>query len=333
MWPTLLFITGIGALTSNRVDAFAAAESTKDSGYLRPPSRLFAIAAANDANENQPLHLATYFQEPFQVAVSQLSPSRIVDMLPAGSSSTSDNNNNAKPLRQQLFTSPLISVLYERVLPPLWEAGLRIGGPDAEYRAAEAFFRQQLDDESGSKNYDSSPRVLLDLSCGTGFVGLRFALKQKQSLFDHVFALDYSPQMLQELVSSVQRRRQKEVTPKLSILRGDAQNLPFQDNSMDAIHWGAAMHCVPNAEQALQEVYRVLKPGGILYATTFLRPFPDLVFRFFTVPELQVMAKQVGFGTTNTKNTVDNTTNTAISTSSALKVEGKGVYGILKAVK
>ena len=225
------------------------------------------------------------------------------------SSSTETPLANSQPLRQQLFTSPLISVLYERILPPLWEAGLRIGGPEAEYQAAADFLL--------SKESPSGTNTLLDLSCGTGFVGQRFALAQQ---YKHVFSLDYSPQMLTELVQSLQR--QSLPPHKLSIIRGDAGSLPFQDNSLDAIHWGAAMHCVPNAEQALAEVYRVLKPGGKLYATTFLRPFPDVVFRFFTVEELETMARDVGFGDKN-----DN------GDSSILQVEGRGVYGIIKAIK
>lgn len=68
--------------------------------------------------------------------------------------------------------------------------------------------------------------------------------------------------MLTEVVQSL--KRQSLPSQKLSIVRGDADSLPFQDNSLDAIHWGAAMHCVPNAEEALQEVCRALKPGGKL---------------------------------------------------------------------
>ena len=272
------------------------------------------------------LDLASYFKAEYQDAATRLSPTSIVDMVSLSSTpsafSSSTEVSNPKPLRQQLFTSPLISVLYERVLPPLWEAGLRIGGPDAEYRAAADFLVT-----SDLQKKPSPPRVLLDLSCGTGFVGQRFAWNagrrdndgSTSGSYDHIFALDYSTQMLGELVNSLQRQRQQS-TPSLpiSILRGDAGKLPFQNDSLDAIHWGAAMHCVPNAELAFQEIYRVLKPGGRLYATTFLRPFPDIVFRFFSVEELKGIATQTGFG--------DNGDD-------FLQVEGKGVYGIVKAIK
>ena len=272
------------------------------------PTRHYSEIFSSSSTFVEELDLTTYFLPEFQEKASKLSCREITEMIPA-SATSSTTSNAQKPLRQQLFTSPLISVLYERILPPLWEAGLRIGGPEAEYQAAAKFLKDEDYDKSGSG-------VLLDLSCGTGFVGLRFAKAQQ---YKHVFSLDYSFQMLTELVQSLQRRSSSPALP-LSILRGDAGNLPFQGNSIDAIHWGAAMHCVPNAEQALKEVYRVLKPGGKLYATTFLRPFPDVVFRFFTVEELDEMARQVGFGNSN-----DN--------SSLLQVEGRGVYGIVIAIK
>mmetsp|Transcript_20610 Transcript_20610/g.30203 ORF Transcript_20610/g.30203 Transcript_20610/m.30203 type:complete len:137 (+) Transcript_20610:3-413(+) len=130
--------------------------------------------------------------------------------------------------------------------------------------------------------------------------------------FQHVFGLDYSYQMLSECVASV--NRQGEGNAPLSIIRGDAGYLPFEDGSFDAVHWGAAMHCVPDVEAAMAEVYRVLKPGGRLYATTFLRPFPDIVFRFFDVDEMESLARQAGFD-------------------GSLTVEGISVYGILRAIK
>lgn len=220
-----------------------------------------------------------------------------------GSSNVGKCFTNTKPLRQQLFTSPLISTLYERVLPPLWSAGLRIGGPDEEYNSAASFLVQDSD-----KNL-----ALLDMSCGTGFVGRRFA---SSGSCEQVFALDYSEQMLNECVASIQR--EKETESPICVIRGDAGSLPFNDNVFDCVNWGAAMHCVPDADAAMSEVYRVLKPGGKVYATTFLRPFPDIIFRFFTVDEIEQLARNAGFN--NNKN-------------SSLNVEGRGVYGILKATK
>ena len=223
--------------------------------------------------------------------------------LPA--SKTSASSITGQPLRQELFTSPVISTLYERVLPPLWEMGLRIGGPDAEYKSAASHLLGDDDDDTAPVE-----KIALDLSCGTGFVGRRLAASKE---FRHVFALDYSPQMLTECIRSIQRENE-EILP-ISILRGDAQCLPFQDDTIDAIHWGVAMHCVPDVEKAISEVYRVLKKDGKLYATTFLRPFPDVVFRFFTVNELKTLSYDAGFDSTK------------------FKVEGRGVYGIIRATK
>lgn len=47
--------------------------------------------------------------------------------------------------------------------------------------------------------------------------------------------------------------------------------LPHQ-GSIDAIHAGAALHCWPSPTAAASEISRVLRPGGVFVASTFLQP-------------------------------------------------------------
>lgn len=59
-------------------------------------------------------------------------------------------------------------------------------------------------------------------------------------------------------------------------VRADVGRLPFATGSVDAIHAGAALHCWPNPEAAMAEISRVLKPGGVFVASTFLTVFAPL---------------------------------------------------------
>ena len=77
---------------------------------------------------------------------------------------------------------------------------------------------------------------------------------------------DLSPTMLEE----TRRRCVEENIPVPELIRCDSAKLPFATNSISAIHSGAAIHCWPNLSQSLAEVYRVLKPGGVFYTTTFI---------------------------------------------------------------
>jgi ubiquinone/menaquinone biosynthesis C-methylase UbiE len=63
----------------------------------------------------------------------------------------------------------------------------------------------------------------------------------------------------------------------LSFMKGDAQNLPFPDNSLDAVINVEASHCYPDFPKFLREVNRVLRPGGhFLYADfRFSDLFPE----------------------------------------------------------
>ena len=60
------------------------------------------------------------------------------------------------------------------------------------------------------------------------------------------------------------------ISPLPEFVRCDAAKLPFKTNSLDALHAGAAMHCWPRLSAVLEEIHRVLKPGGKFYASTFL---------------------------------------------------------------
>ncbi|WP_338101579.1 phthiotriol/phenolphthiotriol dimycocerosates methyltransferase [Mycobacterium ulcerans] len=59
--------------------------------------------------------------------------------------------------------------------------------------------------------------------------------------------------------------------PGLDFVRGDAENLPFEDESFDVVLNVEASHCYPHFSRFLAEVVRVLRPGGYLLYTD-LRP-------------------------------------------------------------
>ena len=65
--------------------------------------------------------------------------------------------------------------------------------------------------------------------------------------------------------------RERHNLPGLDFVQGDADNLPFGDQSFDAVINVEASHCYPRFSRFLAEVARVLRPGGhFLYAD--LRP-------------------------------------------------------------
>lgn len=65
-------------------------------------------------------------------------------------------------------------------------------------------------------------------------------------------------------------------------LYGDAQALPFKDNSIDFIHSTAVFEHLPFPERAAQEIHRVLKPGGKAYVVTaFMQPVHSEPLHFY----------------------------------------------------
>jgi len=48
--------------------------------------------------------------------------------------------------------------------------------------------------------------------------------------------------------------------------KADIQNMPLPDKSYDAVICKAVLHIIPNPAKAVEEIHRVLKPGGLLLA-------------------------------------------------------------------
>ncbi len=92
-------------------------------------------------------------------------------------------------------------------------------------------------------------RKVLDLGAGTGKLTTRLVERGLD-----VVAVDPIPEMLEVLRASL---------PETRALLGTAEEIPLQDNSVDAVLVAQAWHWV-DPERAIPEVARVLRPGGRL---------------------------------------------------------------------
>jgi enediyne biosynthesis protein CalE5 len=97
---------------------------------------------------------------------------------------------------------------------------------------------------------------LLDIACGTGQLGLAAARRVLPG--GRVVATDIAPEMVE-----VARRRAVEAgLSNVEVREADAENLPFPDNSFDAVTFAFALMFCPDLDRAVAEMRRVLKPGG-----------------------------------------------------------------------
>ena len=99
---------------------------------------------------------------------------------------------------------------------------------------------------------------VLDLAAGTGTSSEPYA-----DAGVSVVACDFSLGMLK-----VGKRRR----PDIDFVAGDATNLPFEDNSFDAATISFGLRNVNEPQKALEEMYRVTKPGGRLVIAEFSSP-------------------------------------------------------------
>jgi demethylmenaquinone methyltransferase/2-methoxy-6-polyprenyl-1,4-benzoquinol methylase len=111
-----------------------------------------------------------------------------------------------------------------------------------------------------------APRLgqkLLDVAGGTGDISFKF-LKRAGS--GHATVLDITENMLTE---GRKRAEANQMLESLDWVVGDAMALPFADNSFDVYTISFGIRNVTRPQEALNEAFRVLRPGGRLMVLEF----------------------------------------------------------------
>ncbi len=104
---------------------------------------------------------------------------------------------------------------------------------------------------------------LLDVAGGTGDISFRFL---KRAGHGHATVLDLTEPML---VEGRKRAEAEQMVDSLDWVVGDAMALPFNDNTFDVYTISFGIRNVTRPQEALNEAYRVLKPGGRLMVLEF----------------------------------------------------------------
>lgn len=119
------------------------------------------------------------------------------------------------------------------------------------------YFKDELR-EIAVNSVDIKGKVIADLGAGTGFITLRVG--EEASL---VFPIDSSENMLKELHKSARDKNLNNIYP----IKGNLEELPLFDNSVDIIFMNMALHHITNPDIAIKEMNRVLKDGGEVIIT------------------------------------------------------------------
>ena len=115
-------------------------------------------------------------------------------------------------------------------------------------------------------------KTVLELATGTGLIA-----KHIVNAAAHIEATDASAEMIAEAKRDTR-------SAKLHFSVQDMFRLPYANQSFDVVIVSNALHIVPQPENALQEIKRVLKDDGVLIAPTFTHAgnsFPGKVKAFF----------------------------------------------------
>ncbi|MFC6837182.1 methyltransferase domain-containing protein [Halomarina ordinaria] len=172
--------------------------------------------------------------------------------------------------RARLFYKYL-SKVYDQVNPFIWNEEMRT-------EALDLFGVEEGD-------------VVLDVGCGTGF-----ATEGLLERTENVHGLDQSVHQLEKAWAKFGKNEQ------VRFYRGDAERLPFADDTFDALWSSGSIEYWPNPVDALREFRRVVRPGGPVLVvgpnypkSTVFQRLADAIMLFYDEAEADRMFREAGY--------------------------------------
>ena len=113
---------------------------------------------------------------------------------------------------------------------------------------------------------------ILDLAGGTGDMAI--LLSEYVGIDGRVYVCDINTSMLSQGRDKILNRG---IVNNVSYVQADGEQLPFPDESFNAITIAFGLRNFTNKESALREVYKVIKPGGKLVILEFSKPANPII--------------------------------------------------------
>lgn len=123
------------------------------------------------------------------------------------------------------------------------------------------------------KHFPIAPKKILDVGGGTGRYGVKFAQ-------EYPHAKVYVTDILEESLAIARSLIKQMGVTNIEIRKEDVNLLSFPDDFFDVVFCDVVIQHLPNAKNAMQEMRRVLKPGGLLIVSVNNKLNPHTIYKF-----------------------------------------------------
>ncbi|WP_299673618.1 bifunctional demethylmenaquinone methyltransferase/2-methoxy-6-polyprenyl-1,4-benzoquinol methylase UbiE [uncultured Tenacibaculum sp.] len=134
---------------------------------------------------------------------------------------------------------------------------------------------------------ENNPKTILDIATGTGDLAMMMTKLNPEK----IVGLDISAGMLEV---GKQKIKKAGFDNKIDMVIGDSENIPFEDNTFDAITVSFGVRNFENLDKGLKEILRVLKPNGkfVILETSNPTKFPfKQLYKLHTQVFLPIIGK------------------------------------------
>lgn len=122
------------------------------------------------------------------------------------------------------------------------------------------YYDQSIKDRITGMGILNKNMTVVDLGCGDGYISRAVSV-----MVEKVFAIDISSKMLEQL----NKKAAEAGIRNIETIETEAQEIPIQDSSADVVFASMFLHHIEDPEEIIQEVYRIVKPGGTAVIADF----------------------------------------------------------------